>query len=304
MRKENKHIKKKIENIYHNQSSNHRISELETEVTDLLEEKENLLNLIDDLKLASQKASQEFRELIEKLKIEKQEKEQKIEEIETLKNQLKERDEVIQTFTKGKDNLEALLGTNMATTSHGLGFNKKKPQKDKSGEKKGKAPQINFVKGPNLENTEIQQTANKTSNKTPNKAKNQKQKKTIRSTQSPDRSTCSTPKTINNSTKNSNKNMKNKKKGKEIIHEKPWTSKTTLQENWTNPWNQWYENPCWYYPQYPYPNFWMYQHNPWIPPPPLNSNFQMKNSPPTKNKDLGAFIPKRKNKQKKAENTK
>ncbi|MQL95705.1 hypothetical protein Taro_028372 [Colocasia esculenta] len=299
MRKENKHIKKKIENIYHNQSSNKRIIELESEVIEMLEEKENLLK-IDDLNLASQKASQEFKDLIENLEIEKQEKQQKIEEIEILKNQLKEREEVIQTFTKGKDNLEALLGTNMTTTSHGLGFNKKKPQKDKSGEKKGKAPLVNFVKGPNLENTEIQQTANKTQNK----SKTQKQKKTIRSTQSPDRSTCSTPKIKNNSNKNSNKNLKNKKKGKEIIHEKPWTSKTTLQENWTNPWNQWYENPCWYYPQYSYPNFWMYQHNPWIPPPRLNSNFQMKNSPPTKNKDLGAFIPKIKNKQKKAENTK
>ncbi|MQL67922.1 hypothetical protein Taro_000198, partial [Colocasia esculenta] len=222
------------------------------------------------------------RNLNEKLEIEKQEKQQKIEEIEVLKNQLKEREEVIQTFTKGQDNLEALLGSNMTTTSHGLGFNKKKPQKDKSGEKKGKAPLINFVKGPNLENTEIQKTANKTPNKTQNKSKTQKQKKTIRSTQSPDRSTCSTPKTKNKSTKNSNKYLKNKKKGKEIIHEKPWTSKTTLQEDWTNPWNQWYENPCWYYPQYSYPNFWMYQHNPWIPPPPLNSNFQMKNSPPTK----------------------
>ncbi|MQL89698.1 hypothetical protein Taro_022276, partial [Colocasia esculenta] len=167
---------------------------------------------------------------------------------------LKEREEVIQTFKKGQDNIEAFLGSNMTTTSHGLGFNKKKPQKDKSGEKKGKAPLINFVKGPNLENTEIQQTANKTPNKTQNKSKTQKQKKTIRSTQSPDRSTpvrkketsvavvstpvqerstCSTPKT-----KNSNKNLKNKKKGKEIIHEKPWTSKTTLQEDWINPWNQ------------------------------------------------------------------
>ena len=47
----------------------------------------------------------------------------------------------------------------------------------------------------------------------------------------------------------------------------------------------------------------MYQHNPWIPPPSMNSNFQMKNSPPTKNKNIGAFIPKGKNKQKKTENT-
>ncbi|MQL87433.1 hypothetical protein Taro_019973 [Colocasia esculenta] len=200
------------------------------------------------------KASQEFKNLTDKLEIEKQEKQQKIEEIETLKNQLKERDEVIQTFTKGKDNLEALLGTTMTTTSHGLRFNKKKPMKDKSGEKKGKAPLIKFVKGPNLENTEIQQTANKTLNKTQNKAKTQKQKKTIRSTQSPDRSTCSTSKAANNSTKNSNKNLKNKKKLKEIIHEKPWTSKTTFQDDWTNPWSQWYDNPCWYHPQFLYPN--------------------------------------------------
>ncbi|MQL68645.1 hypothetical protein Taro_000915 [Colocasia esculenta] len=257
MRKENKHIKNKIENFYHNQSSNHRICELETKITELHEEKENLLNLIDELKLASQKASQEFKDITEKLEIEKQEKQQKIEEIETLKNQLKERDEVIQTFTKGKDNLEALLGTTMTTTSHGLGFNKKKPMKDKSGEKKGKAPLIKFVKGPNLENTEIQQIANKTLNKTQNKAKTQKQKKTIRSTQSPDRSTCSTSKATNNSTKNSNKNLKNKKMSKEIIHEKPWTSKTTFQDDWTNPWSQWYENPCWYHPQFLYPNFLM-----------------------------------------------
>ncbi|MQL99630.1 hypothetical protein Taro_032354, partial [Colocasia esculenta] len=239
------------------------------------------------------------------LEIEKQEKQQKIEEIVTLKNQLKEKEEVIQTFTKGQDNLEVLLGSNMTTTSHGLGFNKKKSTKDKSGEKKGKAPLIKFVKGPNLENTEIQQTANKTINKTPNKAKTQKQKKTIRSTQSPDRSTCSTLKITNNSTKNSNKNLKNKKKIKEMIYKKPWTSKTTVQDNWTNPWSQWYENLCWYHPQFYYPNFLMYQQNPWIPPPYLNSNFQMKNSPPPpKNKDLGAFIPKRKNKQKKTENTK
>ncbi|MQL68655.1 hypothetical protein Taro_000926, partial [Colocasia esculenta] len=229
------------------------------------------------------KVFQEFKDLTEKLEIEKQEKQQKIEEIETFKNHLKERDEVIQTFTKGKDNLEALLGITMTTTSHGLGFNKKKPMKDKSGEKKGKAPLIKFVKGPNLENTEIQQTANKTLNKTQNKAKTQKQKKTIRSTQSPDRSTCSTSKAANNSIKNSNKNLKNKKKSKEIIHEKPWTSKTTFQDDWTNPWSQWYENPCWYHPQFLYPNFLMYQQNPWIPPPHLNSNFQMKNSPPTKN---------------------
>ncbi|MQM10896.1 hypothetical protein Taro_043797, partial [Colocasia esculenta] len=280
-----------------------RTCELETEITELHEENENLLNLIDELKLASQKASQEFKNLTEKLEIEKQEKQQKIEEIETLKNQLKERDEVIQTFTKGQDNLEALLGTTMTTTSHGLGFNKKKPMKDKSGEKKGKIPLIKFVKGPNLENTEIQQTTNKTLNKTQNKAKTQKQKKTIRSTQSPDRSTCSTSKAANNSTKNSNKNLKYKKKSKEIIHEKLWTSKTTFQDDWTNPWSQWYENPCWYHPQFLYPNFLMYQQNLWIPPPHLNSNFQMKNSPPTQNKNLGAFIPKRKNKHKKVENT-
>ncbi|MQL91959.1 hypothetical protein Taro_024574, partial [Colocasia esculenta] len=207
--------------------------------------------------LTNPSASQEFKNLTEKLEIEKQEKQQKIEEIITLKNQLKEREEVIQTFTKGQDNLEALLGSNMTTTSHGLGFNKKKSTKDKSGEKNGKAPLIKFVKGPNLENTEIQQTANETLNKTPNKAKTQKQKKTIRSTQSPDRSTCSTSKITNNSTKNSNKNLKNKTKVKEMIHKKPWTSKTTVQDNWTNPWSQWYENPCWYHPQFYYPNFLM-----------------------------------------------
>ncbi|MQL82994.1 hypothetical protein Taro_015476, partial [Colocasia esculenta] len=232
-----------------------------------------------------QKASQEFRNLNEKLEIEKQEKQQKIEEIITLKNQLKEREEVIQTFTKGQDNLEALLGSNMTTTSHGLGFNKKKPIKDKSGEKKNKAPLIKFVKGPNLENTEIQQTANKTSNKTSKNSKTQKQKKTTRSTQSPDRSTCSTSKAANNSTKNSDKNLKNKKKSKEIIHEKPWTSKTTFQDDWISPWSQWYNNPCWYNPQFFHPNLWMYQQNLWIPPPYLNSNFQMKNSPPTQNKN-------------------
>ncbi|MQL95251.1 hypothetical protein Taro_027912 [Colocasia esculenta] len=185
MRKENKHLKKKIENIYHDQSSNKRICELENEVMELNEEKENLLNLIDELKLASQKATQEFKELSEKLEKENQDKQQKIEEIKILENQLQEKDKVIETFTIGKDNLEALLGAKMSSISHGLGFNKQKPKKDKSGEKKDKEPLIEFVKGPSLENTEIKQT----SSKTPKIPKTQKQSKSTRSTQSPDRST-------------------------------------------------------------------------------------------------------------------
>ncbi|MQL69603.1 hypothetical protein Taro_001897 [Colocasia esculenta] len=225
-----------------------------------LQESKPLPNLSFYKGLASQKATQEFKDLSKKLEMEKQDKQQKIEEIKTLQNQLKERDEVIQTFTKGKDNLEALLGTNMTTTSHGLGFNKQKPKKDKSGEKKGKAPLIKFVKGHNLENTKIKQTSDKTSNKTQNKSKTQKQKKTTRSTQSPDRSTpvhkkkasavavstlvmerstCSTSTAINNSIKNSNKNLENKKKSKEIIYKEHWTSKTAFQDDWTNPWSQW-----------------------------------------------------------------
>ncbi|MQL85784.1 hypothetical protein Taro_018306, partial [Colocasia esculenta] len=67
IRKENKHLKKKIENIFHNQSINKRICELENEVAELNEEKENLLNVIDELKLASQKANLDFKELSEKL---------------------------------------------------------------------------------------------------------------------------------------------------------------------------------------------------------------------------------------------
>ncbi|MQL70885.1 hypothetical protein Taro_003205 [Colocasia esculenta] len=98
---------------------------------------------------------------------------------------LKENDEVIETFTKGKDNLEALLGAKMKSISHRLGFNKQKPKKDKSGEKKDKAPLIKFVKGPSLENTEIKQT----SSKTPKSPKTQNQNRATRSTQSPDRST-------------------------------------------------------------------------------------------------------------------
>ncbi|MQM12981.1 hypothetical protein Taro_045901 [Colocasia esculenta] len=120
-----------------------------------------------------------------KLEMENKDKQQKVEEIKTLENQLKEKDEVIETFTKGKDNLEALLGAKMNSISHGLGFNKQKPKKDKSGEKKGKAPLIKFVKGPSLENTEIKQT----SSKTPKISKAQNQNKATRSTQSPDRST-------------------------------------------------------------------------------------------------------------------
>ncbi|MQL70694.1 hypothetical protein Taro_003014 [Colocasia esculenta] len=73
----------------------------------------------------------------------------------------------------------------MKSISHGLGFDKQKSKKDKSGEKKDKAPLIKFVKGPSLENTEIKQT----SSKTPKSPKTQKQSKSTRSTQSPDRST-------------------------------------------------------------------------------------------------------------------
>ncbi|MQL88242.1 hypothetical protein Taro_020794 [Colocasia esculenta] len=185
MRKENKHLKKKIESIYHNQSSNKRICELENEVIELNEEKENLLNLIDELKLASQKATNEFKDLSEKLEKENQDKQQKIEEIKILENQLRQKDEVIETFTNGKDNLEALLGTNMKSISHGLGFDKQKSKKDKSGEKKDKAPLIKFVKGPSLENTEVKQKSSKTQ-KSP---KTQNKDKATRSTQSPDRLT-------------------------------------------------------------------------------------------------------------------
>ncbi|MQL82693.1 hypothetical protein Taro_015168 [Colocasia esculenta] len=185
IRKENKHLKKKMENIMNNYSSNKRICELENEVAELNEEKENLLNLIDELKLAPQKATHEFKELSEKLEMENKDKQQKVEEIKTLENQLKEKEEVIETCTKVKDNLEALLGAKMKSISHGLGFNKPKSKKDKSGEKKDKAPLIKFVKGPSLENTEIKQTSRKTTKI----SKTQNQKKSTRSTQSPDRST-------------------------------------------------------------------------------------------------------------------
>ncbi|MQM09711.1 hypothetical protein Taro_042588 [Colocasia esculenta] len=141
--------------------------------------------LIDELKLASQKATQEFKELSEKLEKENQDKQQKIEEIKILEKQLQEKDKVIETFTNGKDNLEAMLGAKMSSISHGLGFNKQKPKKDKSGEKKDKTPLIKFVKGPSLENTKVKQT----SSKTPKIPKTHKQSKSTRSTQSPDRST-------------------------------------------------------------------------------------------------------------------
>ncbi|MQM02634.1 hypothetical protein Taro_035403 [Colocasia esculenta] len=234
MRKENKHIKKKVENILHNQNFNKRICELENEVIELNKEKENLLNLIDELKLASQKATNEFKDLSEKLEKENQDKQQKIEEIKILENQLRQKDEVIETFTNGKDNLEALLGTNMKSISHGLGFDKQKSKKDKSGEKKDKAPLIKFVKVPSLENSEIKQK----SSKTQKGSKTQNKNKTIRSTQSPyrstpvhkkkasvavvstpvqDRSTCSTSTKTNHKMKNSNKNLKNKKKSKSTL---------------------------------------------------------------------------------------
>ncbi|MQL94101.1 hypothetical protein Taro_026745 [Colocasia esculenta] len=138
-----------------------------------------------DGKLASQKATNEFKDLSEKLEKENQDKQQKIEEIKILENQLKQKDEVIETFTNGKDNLEALLGTNMKSISYGLGFDKQKFKKDKSGEKKDKAPLIKFVKGPSLENTEVKQKSSKTQ-KSP---KTQNKDKATRSTQSPDRST-------------------------------------------------------------------------------------------------------------------
>ncbi|MQL81119.1 hypothetical protein Taro_013568 [Colocasia esculenta] len=205
-------------------------------VAELNEEKENLLNLIDELKLASQKATHEFKELSEKLEMENKDKQQKVEEIKTLENQLKEKDEVIETFTKGKDNLEALLGAKMKSISHRLGFNKQKSKKDKSGEKKDKAPLIIFVKGPSLENTEIKQTLNKTTTI----PKTQNKKKSTRSTQLPDRSTpvhkkkdlvtamstpvkerstCSTSINTNHKTKNSNKNLKNIKKSKDELED-------------------------------------------------------------------------------------
>ncbi|MQM04796.1 hypothetical protein Taro_037600 [Colocasia esculenta] len=154
-------------------------------VAELNEEKEIFLNSIDELKLASQKATHEFKELSEKLEMENKDKQQKIEEIKILENQLKEKDEVIETFTKCKDNLEALLGAKMKSISHGLGFNKEKPKKDKSGEKRDKAPLIKFVKGPSLENIEIKQTSSKITKI----SKTQNQKKSTRSTQLPDRST-------------------------------------------------------------------------------------------------------------------
>ncbi|MQL83327.1 hypothetical protein Taro_015814, partial [Colocasia esculenta] len=255
MRKENKHLKRKIENIYHNQSSNKRICELENEVIELNEEKENLLNLIDELKLASQKATSEFKDLSEKLEKENRDKQQKIEELKILENQLRQKDEVIETFTNGKDNLEALMGTNMKSISHGLGFDKQKSKKDKSGEKKDKTPVIKFVKGPSLENIEVKQK----SCKTQKSSKTQNKDKATRLTQSPDRSTpvhkkkasvavvstpvkerstCSTSTKKNHKMKNSNKNLKNKKKSKEVINEEPWTSKTAYQADWNNSWSQ------------------------------------------------------------------
>lgn len=135
IRRENRHLKKKINNMAHSAPETEEQNPLSQEIENLKSEKESLLVNIDNVKLSLQEKDKELKSVSEKLVTAQSENLTLQTKLTETENTLKKAQSDLAKLVDGKENLNALLGNKINVGKLGLGFvpTEAKKKKNKHG---------------------------------------------------------------------------------------------------------------------------------------------------------------------------
>ncbi|MQL81121.1 hypothetical protein Taro_013576 [Colocasia esculenta] len=125
---ENKALRKKINSLVHDTNHNEQIASLNKEIEMMKVDEQAHSEEMDGMKLKWQNVQKEKDDLSNSLKTLQDELVEVKEKLKKAEEQLKGKSEDLTRYVKGKQNLDAILGSNVFVAKHGIGYQPVKPK--------------------------------------------------------------------------------------------------------------------------------------------------------------------------------